>query len=177
MIRLLSTVILVFSLAINGYSQSFAIHISSPFGLVNKFGLKAEYRQKNIGYLLFTNVYYGTVFAQPGSQFGAEGRYYFGTRRRVGGENFFYGKALGGVQNYVPSGGGGFFDQQEMLASYYYGVGAGVGRHFNLGAFFMEFNGGVKICVPSQNQGANYFVFGQGAAIDLHFNFGFQTEQ
>ena len=157
------------------FSQSFAFHLSSPLGMVGKIGAKAELRFGDESILLCGTYYYPTffVFNFSGPQIAIEYRMYgFGSTGEYG-QNYLYGKALGGSQGAIPASDG-FFGHEAIKETSYYGLGGGVGRHLNYGAFFIDINAGLKFAYcPDPPIG--FYVLGSGAIVDLHLNLGLQS--
>ena len=160
----------------NVYAQknTFAIHVSNPLGMYQKTGLKLEYKQKQLGLLLTGLYYYGVLPKYPGAQIGVEGRYYNQPDSIKIHQNFIYSKLYYGHQQHVNQSGDGFFNRAEVPASNYYGAGIGIGRHFNFGQFFLDFNTGFKYTLTDVNQATAFFITGPGSYLDLHLNLGFQ---
>lgn len=164
----------------------FAIHFTSPLGLLSKAGVKAEYRFNPQNSLLAgINGYYGFY---PGYQAALEYRHYFHKKPKEKAENFIYGKLGVGRSEFSNDGPFGLWGPYYSTQyNSYYGysetkdlllAGAGVGRHFNFGAFFMEINGGLKATLMDpigiDDNYRMFYITGPGAILDLHFNFGFQ---
>jgi hypothetical protein len=158
---------------IQAQSNKAAIHLSNPLVLLAKAGLKVEYRTDKTGYLLMGKLYYGGLPRYPGEKVEAIVRNYWnleGSRH----ENFFYGKLVAGhLQNYDGSGSG-FTRIQNVPESNYYGVGVGVGRHYNFDRYFFEVIAGLKYVKPDVSQEAPFYISGPGSVIDLNFTVGIQ---
>ena len=56
----------------------------------------------------------------------------------------------------------------------YYGAGAGVGRQWRYGHFFMDLNMGFKYVASQFKQASAFYITGPGSFLDLHFNIGLQ---
>ena len=168
-------VLLIFILSFSGaHAQQFALHFTSPLGLINKAGIKAEYRTGRMGFVGFATRYFSGLPDFPGLQYGVDWRYYSLPKKKKRSVDFFYAKLLSGHQEFRPRHGDNIVYFPEVLECYYYGAGAGVGRHINFGSFFMEFNTGLKLVAATQTQQLAFYITGPAAIIDLHFNFGFQ---
>lgn len=152
--------------------SNFAVHIYNPLGLFQKVGAKIEFRTHKMGVLIMGIQYYGSIPKYPGTQVGLESRYYLNPLNKN--ENFIYGKVFGGYQQHVNPSGEGFLRVQEVPASKYYGLGAGLGRHFNFHPFFIDINTGLKYSLSDEKQSDPFFLFGPASYLDLHFNLGFQ---
>ena len=154
---------------------AFAIHISSPLGFIYKFGVTAEYRPYyDHGFLLSYTHYFDYY---PGYQGAFEYRLYRNGRSSVH-ENIIYFKAGNGFAdfNHAPSFVSSS-DKNQAPGSYYFG-GAGVGRHFNFGNFFLEVCAGLKYTYvarpPRDYDERLFYSIGPGSIPDVHFNFGLQ---
>jgi hypothetical protein len=176
--KVLISTAFILSMMLEAQAQQFALHLSSPLGLINKFGCKVEYRWGNMGVLAGATVYaqYGIPLT-PGAMGTIECRRYGKKRESGRGENFFYIKGLAGHQQYNPGHGDGFLSAAEVPAATYYGLGAGVGRHINFNWFFIELSTGAKYVYSDVPQPDFFYITGPGAIFDLHFNFGFQTKR
>ena len=152
-----------------------AIHFSNPLGLVTKGGFKLEYRfgQQNSA-LLNYNRYWGFF---PGYNGGIEYHRYYQTWGNF--ENFIYGKVGLGFAEYRPQPYySGWETEYVQPGKYFYG-GAGVGRRYHWGPFFIELNLGLKavqlIDKPKGDYNQNLFYsIGPGSLIDFNLHFGFQ---
>jgi len=156
----------------NAQKPNFAIHIYNPLAMFQKAGVKLEYRNKKMGFLITGIQYYGSLPKYPGTQLGIETRYYSNLLNKN--EKFIYGKVYGGYQQQVNASGSGFFNQSEVSAGNYYGVGGGIGKHFNFRYFFIDINTGLKISFSDVKQKDAFFITGPASYLDLHFNLGFQ---
>ncbi len=152
----------------------FAIHITSPTGFFYKVGAEVEYRPYMDKALLLSFTQYYRYF--PGFQGAFEYRLYFNTHGVA--ENIVYFKGGTGFADYVSSPS--FVsspDLNKAPGTYYFG-GAGVGRHFNFGHFFMELKAGLKFTYvtrpPAQYDQTLFYTIGPGSIPDVHFNFGLQ---
>lgn len=156
-----------------------AVHFSNPLGYLSKVGIKGEFRINPATALLLNFTQYWGFF--PGQQAYVEFRRYFKTNSFA--ENFIYGKAGGGYSTYHPvsisidgiNNSNTYYDP----GTYFFG-GGGVGRHINLGAFFIDMNLGLKLTAvtaphPPYNEHI-FFSTGPGAIPDLNFHFGFQFQ-
>lgn len=153
-------------------TSNFAFHIYNPLGLFQKAGAKIEYRTPKMGFLIMGIQYYGNIPKYPGTQAGLELRYYLNPMKKN--ENFIYGKTFGGYQQHVNPSGDGFLRKREVPSSRYYGLGAGLGRHFNFRHFFIDINTGLKYSFSDEKQAPAFYLLGPASYLDLHFNLGFQ---
>ena len=157
------------------------IYFSNPLSLLSKAGIKAEYRLNLDNAILGSYTQYWGYF--PGYQASFEYRRYFADRKRNG-ENFIYTKAGGGFADYKTDnpyhdltvvGDGRTIDFAP--GNYLFGE-AGIGRHFNFGAFFMEINGGLRYTQvtnpPVVYNEHLFYTLGPGSIVDVNFHFGFQ---
>ncbi len=154
---------------------AFAIHIASPIALVYKFGVKVEWRPYyDHAFLLSFNQYYKYY---PGYQGAFEYRMYFHAHNSVH-ENIIYFKAGNGFADFkeAPS----FAPTPESYSApgtYYFG-GAGIGRHFNFGNFFLDLCAGLKysyvVNPPKLYDERLFYSIGPGSIPDVHFTFGLQ---
>lgn len=169
------SILFIFSTVVS-FSENphIAVHLSNPLGLIQKAGIKLEYRQAQTGLLVFATQYYGALPDYPGTQLGIEGRRYLMPKAGKRSDIFFYGKILGGYQQERLAYGEGFFNNMAVVAGYYYGLGAGIGTHINFNHFFIEFNGGFKGVFSTTKQELPFYATGPGSIVDLHFNLGFQ---
>jgi hypothetical protein len=174
--KLAVIVLLTFIIALSGHSQehSFALHIFNPIATFQKAGAKIEFRNDKMGFLIMGIQYYGSMPQYHGTQAGLELRNYQKQDDAQKHENFIYYKAFGGHQQFVPQSGEGFFNLAEIPEGYYYGLGAGVGRHFNYNHFFIDINAGLKYALSTVTQDKAFYITGPASILDLHFNLGFQ---
>jgi hypothetical protein len=153
-----------------------AIHFDSPVSLFTKTGGKLEYRfgQQNSIAACY-NRYWGFF---PGYNMGLDyHRYYqsWGTS-----ENFIYGKAGGGNAEYRPQPYYSGWEKDYQQPGKYLYAGAGVGRRWHWGAFFLELNLGLKVAPlvdPPKLDNYNkslFYTAGPGSLVDLNMHFGFQ---
>lgn len=146
-------------------NYNFAVHFTSPIGLLNKAGIKLEVRGGNTSVLLGATHYHAFF---PGEQFSIEGRKYLNWDGGKRGQFYGYVKGIGGHEN---------GDDEHAHATDYFGGGIGLGKHINFRHFFIDLNGGLKYvgAVYPHAIGDDTFYFtGPGAVLDIHFNFGFQ---
>jgi len=152
-----------------------AIHFSNPVGLISKGGFKLEYRfgiQSAI--LVDYNRYWGFF---PGYKAGLEYHRYYQSFSRH--EDFIYGKAGAGYAEYRPQAlYSGWETNYAEPGKFLYG-GAGVGRRYHFGAFFLEVNLGLKFAQLVDEPKLEYnkslfYSVGPGSLIDCNLHFGFQ---
>jgi hypothetical protein len=148
-----------------------AFHIGSPTGLSTKVRLKAEVRLDSVHSLLLCGALFWGYY--PGYQVGLEYRRYLPQHRR--GETYIYGE--GGTGNSVAVFNTHPYPEDDFTGPIYYG-GVGLGRHINMGNFFFDFNGGIRITAvsnyPTGWDREAYSVTGPGAILRLNFSFGLQ---
>jgi hypothetical protein len=174
--KLFVTALLFNAFLSNIHSQvpTVAFHIYNPIGFIQKAGVKFEYRENQMGFLLCAIQYYGSAPSYPGTQLGFELRHYSIAKPESRSENFLYAKLIGGHQEHMNSQGSGFMSVGEIPAGNYYGAGVGVGKHINYGHFFIDLNGGLKYAVSTVKQESTFYISGPASYLDLHFNIGFQ---
>ena len=152
-----------------------AIHLSSPIGLTTKAGFKFEYRlsQQN-AILVDYNRFWGFF---PGYRAGLEFHRYYDSWGNF--ENFIYAKAGAGQAEYRPQSLYSGWDKEYTEPGKYLYGGAGVGRRYHWGPFFIEVNLGLKYAqlvdkpVGEYNKNLFYSV-GPGSLIDCNLHFGLQ---
>lgn len=160
----------------NLFSQEnkFALHLYNPIGLIQKAGIKLEYRTHQMGFLLSGIQYYGSLPRYPGTQGGLECRYYLKNDNTTGHESFLQAKGFAGYQQAVAASGDGFFSRFEVPEGNYYGLGFGGGRHFSYRAFFVDLHAGLKFARSTVEQEQAFYITGPASVLDFHFNLGFQ---
>jgi hypothetical protein len=155
-----------------------AVHASNPIGLLSKYGGGIEFR---VGRMAVLGNYYKYSAIYPGRQISGELEYYLRSRNRH--EFYIYAKGLTGDASYNGNQLSflGYNTDIAFGSETYYGGGAGIGRRFNFGHFFLTLTGGFKYCafantIPSVEQHMyNVFYYtGPGAYADLHLQFGLQ---
>jgi len=151
-----------------------ALHIYNPTNLFQKAGAKVEYRSDQMGFLVGAIQYYGSIPSYPGTQLGLEVRHYALSDLNMKKEKFIYARVLAGHQEHMNAKGDGFLSVSEVPEGNYYGAGAGIGRHFNYGHFFIDINAGLKYVYLDVKQEVAFYITGPASYLDLHFNVGFQ---
>jgi hypothetical protein len=153
----------------------YALHISSPIGLISKIGFKFESRSANVGNLVCINRYFKGGFPDyPGTQLAFERRYYKAVEFSKRSENFFYTKLLAGYQEERAAYGESFLRRAAVPSGNYAGLGVGIGRRVNFRHFFLELNGGMKAVVSSAKQDKSFYITGPASVLELHLNWGFR---
>lgn len=161
----------------------FAIYISTPLTILSKGEIKAEYRLNLQNALLLSYTQYWGFF--PGNQGALEYRLYFPERRRDRvAENFIYGKAGMGFADYLYSNN---YQQISILddsrnhyaaPGTYVFAGAGIGRHYSIDWFFIDFNAGLKFAEVTTPPGVYnehlFYLTGPGSYIDINVLIGIQ---
>ncbi len=154
--------------------KGLSFHFSSPLGLLSKGGVMVEYRMGVMQSVFFGYTRYWGYF--PGYQAYAGYRHYYETWRRH--DPFFYVKAGIGNAGYEPAEWLNNGKEKYVAPGDYAFAGAGIGRHYNFGAGFIEFMLGVKYsAVPRPIDNYNeriFYVTGPGAIVEFNFNYGFQ---
>ncbi|MES2702948.1 MAG: hypothetical protein V4649_09930 [Bacteroidota bacterium] len=173
--KALTLLLLVTGIACNTTAQSrkdFALHISSPTGLLSKFRLKGEFRFDSTHSILLCYTQYWGIY--PSFLTGGEYRWYHLHKRH--GDNYLYCELGGGS-----STGYTLFNQdynpESFVGPTFYG-GCGMGRHINFSHFFLDLNGGIRVTTVSNyphDYFGTYYVFGPGAVVRINLAFGFQT--
>lgn len=152
-----------------------AIHFSNPIGLVEKGGLKFEYRLSLQNAVLATYDRFWYFF--PGYRVGLEYHRYHETWGND--ENFIYGKAGIGYAEYEPHNLYSGWEKEYLEPGKYLYLEGGVGRRYHWGPFFIEINAGLKLAQlidkPKGEYNQNLFYsVGPGSLIDCNLHFGFQ---
>lgn len=175
-VKIIATTILFSILVSNAFAQEkkFTVQLSNPAGMIQKAGVKLEYRAKNVGFLLATIQYYGFLPRYPGTQIGLEARKYIKPKVKKEYENFIYVKFIAGHQNYFSGSGSGFTRLKEVPEGDYAGGGGGVGRRFNFGRLFIDLNTGLKYVVSEVKQDLAFYITGPASFIDFHVHIGIQ---
>ena len=161
----------------------FAIYLTSPFGILSKGGIKAEYRLNLQNALLLSyNQYWGFF---PGYQGAFEYRKYSVKRQKESNtENFIYAKAGVGFADYISRADykqisifGDNRTDDAAPGTYLFG-GGGVGRHYNFDWFFIDINLGLKFTEvtnpPSVYNEHLFYLTGPGSYLDVNLHFGVQ---
>jgi hypothetical protein len=78
-----------------------AIYLSNPMGLINKFGIKFEFRHAQQGYVIGIMRYFDTFPNYPGTQLGLEWRRYANKNLFRRGKIIFMVKQLQGIRKLV----------------------------------------------------------------------------
>lgn len=160
---------------LSSQKPTYVIHLSNPIGLLNKVGGKFEMKTDHMGFLISANKYFDLIVPHyPGVQMGLEWRSYSVKSLNTKKETFYYSKLIGGHQYFRQQSGDGFSNIKEVPESYYYGLGVGIGKHYNFNHFFLEINGGIKGVLSTVKQEPAFYITGPGSFIDLHLNFGYQ---
>ena len=159
----------------------YAIHLTSPIGLLSKGGIKVEYRINLQNALLAGYTQYWGFF--PGYQGNFEYRKYFAAGRSTS-ENFIYAKAGVGFADYHYISD---YYQHDLFGDEKYNykapgtyalAGGGIGRHINFDWFFIELNAGLKFSqVIGRAHVYNerlFYTTGPGSIADFNFHFGVQ---
>jgi hypothetical protein len=156
--------------------KGFLIHFTSPLSLFSKAGVMVEYKVGVQRSIMFGYTNYWGYF--PGYQGYAVFRQYLNTWRHSRHENFLYVKGGVGHADYKPADWLVESGQTFKAPGDYFFGGAGFGRHFNFGHFFMESVVGLKYTgVPDAIDDYNeriFYVTGPGAIVEASFNFGVQ---
>lgn len=154
---------------------TFAVHITSPWGFVDKSGVKFEYRIYSENALLLSYTDYYGLF--PGFQTALEYRIYYPAKGVV--ENIIYTKIGTGFADYKTTSlyTVSSTDVNKAPGTYYFG-GAGVGKHFNFSHFFFELTAGLKFSYvvkpPAQYNQQLFYSIGPGSIPDINLHFGYQ---
>jgi hypothetical protein len=176
MIKRIITAMLLLLVFFNANAQkpSYALHVSNPLSIGNKFALKFEVRTKQLGFLA-----YGVQFTDilvphyPGTQWGLEGRYYSLKGVTPKHTNFWYVKGIQGVQQQKFGAGTGFNVLEKVPKATYYGIGAGLGKRYIFKKLFLEYNIGLRTVRVTAKQDYTFYLTGPASILDLHFNWGF----
>ncbi len=157
-------------------APKFAIHFTNPLGLGSKGGIYGQYRLNQQNSFLLGYKWYWGFF--PGYQATTEYHRYFWSWDKS--EAFYYVKAGIGQAGYNPKPYfSGWDDPYKSPDGYIFG-GAGAGKRYNFGHFFMEFNVGLKFTQLQQKRPTvdyNYNLFhslGPGSFVDINFHLGYQ---
>ncbi len=151
-----------------------SVHLSNPLGLVTKGGVKLQYRANNgHSFLAGYRKYWGFF---PGFQGAVEYHRYFRTWRRS--EGFLYGRVGMGESGYTPKPYFSGWETPYNSPMSYGFAGAGGGRRYNFGHFFIEANVGLKYAwllddIKGYNENL-FYSLGPASLIDCSFHFGFQ---
>lgn len=151
-----------------------SIHVSNPLSLMSKAGVKLQYRlNENHSVVAGYRTYYGFF---PGYQSSVEYHHYYRTWERS--EAFFYGKFLYGNSVYSPKPYYTGWDATYIDPGAYGALGAGLGKRYNFGPFFIEANVGLKYTqILEKKSGINtnlFYTLGPGSLVDCGLQLGLQ---
>ncbi len=168
----------------------FAIGITNPLSALTKYGAQIEERNGNLSYVYSYTRYTG---AYPGLQMSGELQFYLRTKKRH--QYYLYFKGLAGDAGFDSRKLAIYGDHSNLLlggydenlkyiigsGESYVGGGAGFGRRYNFGAFFVRWNFGAKACaiVGEDNKDIKnvyrlMFAAGPASILELNFHFGLQ---
>lgn len=154
-----------------------AIHLSNPLSYASKFGVKLQYRLNIrhsvlVGYRSYYNFF-------PGYQGSIEYHGYYRSWERS--EAFFYGKFGVGNSSYSPKSYYTGWDAKYAAPAGYGFLGAGLGKRWNFGHFFIEGNVGLKyteLLEPAEPENPInrnlFYTTGPGSLVDCGVTFGLQ---
>lgn len=151
-----------------------SIHLTNPLSLLSKAGVKLQYRlNDNHSVLVGYRSYYGFFTGYQGA---LEYHHYYRTWERS--ESFFYGKFGVGEAAYTPKAYYTGWDATYNDPGGYGFLGAGMGKRYNFGPFFIEANVGLKytqLLDKRTNINNNlFYTMGPGSLIDCGLHFGLQ---
>lgn len=154
-----------------------SIHLTNPLSYASKFGVGLQYRL-NLRHSVLVSYrnYYGFF---PGQQGSIEYHGYYRTWDRT--EAFFYGKFGVGNSVYSPRPLYTGWDARYSDPGGYGFLGAGLGRRYNFGHFFIEGRVGLKYTEllepadPLNPINRNiFYTTGPGSLVDCGLTFGLQ---
>lgn len=155
-------------------APKFALHLTNPLSAASKIGLRAQFRltQEN-SFLLGYKQYYNFF---PGYQITGEFHRYFHSFDHS--EAFYYFKGGMGKSIYKPRPYySGWEDPYSDPGTYVF-FGAGAGKRYNFGPFFVEGNIGLKLAQlyeePDNYNRNLFYSLGPGSLIDFNFHVGYQ---
>ncbi len=141
---------------------------------MSKGGLKLQYRLSLHHSVLAAYRKYWGFF--PGYQGSIEYHRYFRSWERS--EAFIYGKAGMGRADYTPKSYYKDWQTVYNIPGGYLFAGAGLGKRYNFGAFFIEGNAGLKFVQPVEKvenyNRSLFYTLGPGSFIDCGLTLGFQ---
>lgn len=152
----------------------FSIHLSNPLTLGSKIGVKLQYRLSLHHAVLAGYRKYWGFF--PGYQYALEYHHYYRTWERS--EAFYYGKAGIGNADYAPKPYFSGWETQYNRPAGYVFIGAGLGKRYNFGPFFIEGYAGLKYAgTVEKTEGYNrnlFYTLGPASFVDAGFTLGLQ---
>jgi hypothetical protein len=151
-----------------------SIHLTNPASLLSKAGVRLQYRLNQEHSVLVSYRWYWGIF--PGYQGSVAYQHYFRSWERS--EAFFYGKVGVGSATYNAKPYFARYDAPFNDPGSYGFVGAGAGKRYNFGPFFIEANVGLKfagLLEKRQNYNENlFYTLGPASLIDCGLHFGLQ---
>ncbi len=151
-----------------------SIHLSNPLSLLSKAGVGLEYRLNMTHSVLFGYQSYWGFF--PGAQGSVEYHRYYRSFDRS--EAFVYARVGIGSATYAPKPYYSGWDAPYNDPGGYLFAGAGAGKRYNFGPFFMEGRVGLKYAgllekITNINENL-FYTLGPGSLVDCSFHFGIQ---
>jgi hypothetical protein len=189
--KLLFAALLLISCNTYGYNYYYpirlyhvALNVSNPLSATFKYGGGFEHRYRNFAYMAS---YYKYIGAYPGAQMNLDMRVYLrprwiNTRSHFSHQNFIYWKGTFGTAGFDgPKLSALGYDSKVVLdENGYAGFGAGLGRRYQKGVFFVTATLGLKYCAlgdleqEDKNLYRLFYTTGPGSIFEVHFLFGLQ---